>query len=117
MPDTNTATAAAAPGAAPQPDKKPIPEAAAAKAGGAEQQVPKIDEKLYPVGIVSSAGAELEGGEREVPEGEPPPLPVNAQLKWIGKPTTRLDGRAKVTGAAKYTADVNPPGMLFARML
>src|SRR5205814_787917 len=81
------------------------------------QQIPKIDEKLYPVGIVSSAGAELEGGEREVPDGEPPPLPVNAQLKWIGKPTTRLDGRAKVTGAAKYTADVNLPGMLFARML
>src|SRR5205823_8608861 len=45
------------------------------------------------------------------------PLPINEKLKVIGKPTTRLDGRLKVTGAAKYTADVNPPGMLFARMV
>jgi xanthine dehydrogenase YagR molybdenum-binding subunit len=76
-----------------------------------------MDPNLYPVGIVSVMGAEVEGAKREVPEGEPPPLPVNAELKVIGKPTPRLDGRLKVTGAAKYTADVNPPGMLFGRML
>ena len=35
----------------------------------------------------------------------------------IGKPTTRLDGRLKVTGAARYTADINLPGMLYGRML
>src|SRR5437870_8824498 len=71
-------------------------------------------QRMYPVGI---PGDELEQAERMVPQDEPPPLPVNEKLKVIGKPTTRLDGRSKVTGAAKYTADVNPPGMLFARMV
>ena len=59
----------------------------------------KIDANLYPVGIVSVMGAEVEGAERQVPEGEPPPLPVNSELKSIGKPTPRLDGELKVTGA------------------
>ena len=68
----------------------------------------------YPVGI---AGDEITTAERKVPDGEPPPLAVNEKLKVIGKPTSRIDGRAKVTGAAKYTADINLPGMLFARML
>src|SRR6476620_1756453 len=72
------------------------------------------DSTLYPVGI---AGEEITKAERKVPDSEPPPLPVNADLKVIGKPTPRLDGRAKVTGAAKYTADVNLPGMLFAKLV
>src|SRR5437870_7275227 len=29
----------------------------------------------------------------------------------------RVDGNAKVTGAAKYTYDVRPPGMLFGMIL
>src|SRR5437763_3329432 len=102
------------PPSAPRPDVKPIPEAATPKPG---PEIAKIDAKQYPVGIVSEAGADIEGAERTVPEGEPPPLPVNGELKVIGKPTARIDGRWKVTGAAKYTADVNPPGMLFGRML
>src|SRR3954466_7040086 len=99
---------------APRPDVKPIPEAATPKPG---PETPKVDAKLYPVGIVSALGAEVEGAEREVPKGDPPPMPVNSELKVVGKPTPRLDGRWKVTGAAKYTADVHPPGMLFGRML
>src|SRR3989449_9967186 len=71
-------------------------------------------QRVYPVGI---PGDELNEAERMVPQDEPPPLPVNEQLKVIGKPTPRLDGRLKVTGAAKYTADVNLPGMLYARMI
>lgn len=30
---------------------------------------------------------------------------------YIGKPTNRVDGRAKVTGKAKYTAEFNVPGL------
>ncbi len=30
----------------------------------------------------------------------------------LGKPMTRVDGRLKVTGAAKYAAEFNPPGVL-----
>ena len=67
-----------------------------------------------PVGI---AGAKIETAKRLVGVDEPPPLPVNAELKAIGKPTARIDGRLKVTGAAKYTADINLPGMLYAVLL
>lgn len=35
----------------------------------------------------------------------------------MGKPTTRLDGVAKVTGKAKYTGDERFPGMLYAKVL
>lgn len=31
----------------------------------------------------------------------------------IGKPTSRVDGRAKVTGAAKYAAEYNVPGLVY----
>ncbi len=31
----------------------------------------------------------------------------------IGKPTNRVDGRAKVTGAAKYAAEYNVPGLAY----
>src|SRR4051812_46429628 len=30
---------------------------------------------------------------------------------YIGKPTSRVDGRAKVTGAAKYAAEYNVPNL------
>jgi xanthine dehydrogenase YagR molybdenum-binding subunit len=35
----------------------------------------------------------------------------------MGKPATRLDGPAKVTGAAKYTYDVQPNGLLYGMIL
>ena len=54
--------------------------------------------------------------DREVPVDEPPPLPANKDLKYIGQPTVRYDGAAKVSGRGKYTADVHLPGMLYAYM-
>jgi xanthine dehydrogenase YagR molybdenum-binding subunit len=67
-----------------------------------------------PSGI---AGESLGEVERTIPADEPPPLPTNDKLAAIGKPTARVDGRAKVTGAARYTADVRLPGMLFGRIV
>src|SRR6516225_11655500 len=32
---------------------------------------------------------------------------------YIGTPTSRVDGRAKVTGAAKYAAEYNEPALAF----
>jgi len=55
--------------------------------------------------------------ERQVPVDEPPPLPPNSELTFIGKPTPRWDGPQKVSGRGKYTADIHLPGMLFARMI
>jgi len=59
----------------------------------------------------------LQQKQREVPLDEPPPMPANADLTYIGKPTLRYDGPAKAMGTAKYTADVQLPGMLYARMV
>ena len=44
-------------------------------------------------------------------------LPVNKDLNYIGKSAERWDGHAKVTGRARYTADVQLPGMLYARFV
>ncbi len=103
-------TTTEAPAAAPT-EKPPVPQAALPK-NGAEK--PKTDTQTYPVGI---AGVKIEEEERKVPATEAPPLPINEKLAVIGKPTPRVDGRAKVTGAAKYSADINLPGMLFAKLI
>jgi xanthine dehydrogenase YagR molybdenum-binding subunit len=75
---------------------------------------PKTRMVRVHAGIV---GAKIEEIEREVSVDEPPPLGLNSELSVLGKRTPRVDGRLKVTGAAKYTADVRLPGMLFARMV
>lgn len=43
--------------------------------------------------------------------------PKSDDAKWIGKKVARIDGPAKVTGAARYSYDVNRPGMLYAAVL
>ena len=68
----------------------------------------------FPVGI---PGEDLKREPRSVPAGEPPPWPPNAELAVVGKRTRRLEGRAKVTGAARFTADVRLRGMLYARRI
>ena len=45
------------------------------------------------------------------------PLKSPDQFKIIGKPVFRRDAYAKVTGQAKYAADIQLPGMLYARIL
>lgn len=74
----------------------------------------KLPSGIAGPGVPASALGEV---ERVLASDEPPPLPPNAALSVIGKPTPRLDGRLKVTGAARYTADVRLPGMLWARAL
>ena len=59
----------------------------------------------------------LQQKQREVRLDEPPPLPPNSELTYIGKPTVRYDGPAKAMGKGKYTADINLPGMLYARLV
>ncbi len=70
-----------------------------------------------PVGIVAEGINTVKMETRAVDPGEPPPLPVNAELKHLGKPTPRLDGPLKVTGGARYTIDIKLPGMLYAQLV
>lgn len=44
-------------------------------------------------------------------------MPWPKETRYLGKPLPRLDGPAKVTGRAKYTADVAPAGMLHGAIL
>lgn len=39
------------------------------------------------------------------------------EFTFIGKPTPMLDGRARVSGVAQYTADLTAPGMLYGKVL
>ncbi|HEY0781257.1 MAG TPA: molybdopterin cofactor-binding domain-containing protein, partial [Thermoanaerobaculia bacterium] len=43
--------------------------------------------------------------------------PEARDRRLIGKRISRLDGPAKVTGAAKYTYDLKRPGMLYAKVV
>ena len=78
----------------------------------AAQEAPRIE--TFPLGIASVG---LRSVERRIPADEPPPLPPNSELSVIGKPAPRQDGRAKVTGAVRFTTDISLPGMLYARVL
>lgn len=40
-----------------------------------------------------------------------------SEMTYLGKSYTRLDGHDKVTGKAKYSYDIQLPGMLFGRIL
>ena len=67
-----------------------------------------------PVGV---PGYTLRDEQRTVPASEPPVLPTNKDLEYIGKPVERWDGHLKVSGRARYTADVQLPGMLYAKFV
>lgn len=59
---------------------------------------------------------ELATGAAAVPVPQDPPLKAKKDYRYIGKPVKRLDGKAIVTGTAKYGLDVRLPGMLYAVM-
>ena len=48
---------------------------------------------------------------------------ANSDFNWPAKPSVlgtrvnRVDGPDKVTGRAKYTFDINRPGMLYAKIV
>jgi xanthine dehydrogenase YagR molybdenum-binding subunit len=70
---------------------------------------------------IKKTKVEFEGRieEREVivEEEHVEPWGADADLRWVGRPTTRVDGVARVTGQAVYTRDLYLPGMLFGRFL
>lgn len=83
---------------------------------GAPAPAEKTDRKSVsmPVGV---PGYTLHDEQRDVLATEPPVWPINQDLKYVGKSHERLDGLAKATGRARYTADVQLPGMLYAKLV
>ena len=67
-----------------------------------------------PVGVPDYT---LVSETRSVPASEPPVWPINKDLKYVGQSTERYDGAVKVTGRARYTSDVQLPGMLYAKFV
>jgi xanthine dehydrogenase YagR molybdenum-binding subunit len=55
--------------------------------------------------------------EMEVDDTGGPSWGANDRHRVINKPIRRVDGPVKVTGAAKFTHDMHPPGMLYGRIL
>lgn len=53
----------------------------------------------------------------EIPDGTPKPWDGKDELSIIGGHTARIDGEQKTTGKAKYTFDIQRPGMLHAVFL
>jgi xanthine dehydrogenase YagR molybdenum-binding subunit len=53
----------------------------------------------------------------ETPEGEPRPWDAHSRLQVVGTAVPRLDGPLKVSGAARYTADIVLEGLLHARVV
>jgi CO/xanthine dehydrogenase Mo-binding subunit len=70
---------------------------------------------------IKKTKVEFEGRieEREVivEEEHVKPWTRETEMQWVGKPTPRVDGMARVTGKAVYTYDVDPAGMLIGRFL
>src|SRR5262249_46525693 len=64
---------------------------------------------------------EVEGREEtkvvELPSRNPTPWGDEATLQTVGQGAQRMDALEKVTGDARYTADVQLPGMLYAALL
>ncbi|HXG63912.1 MAG TPA: molybdopterin cofactor-binding domain-containing protein, partial [Blastocatellia bacterium] len=55
--------------------------------------------------------------KRLIPDDEPPPWDAKSSLRVVGKPVPRLEARNKVTGKAKYTRDLQLPGMLYGAIV
>ncbi len=52
-----------------------------------------------------------------LPPGEPKPWDATSKLDVVGKPHPRIEAAAKVTGAARYTHDQRPAGLVHAAVL
>jgi xanthine dehydrogenase YagR molybdenum-binding subunit len=61
--------------------------------------------------------AEQNGAQHEAPDHPPVAWQKPGEMRILGHDIRRVDGPAKVTGRAKYTYDVNLPGLLHARVL
>ena len=95
------------------PTRGPLP--------GFEGDRPPAAPPAAPARRFVSTKVEIEGREEvkivELPAFEPEPWGEGAELHHVGARVPRVDALEKVTGRARYTADVERPGMLHAAIL
>jgi xanthine dehydrogenase YagR molybdenum-binding subunit len=65
--------------------------------------------------VAESASAKATA--RQAPANQHPTYPWPEKPRLIGTRISRVDGPLKVTGRAKYSYDVNRPGMIYGRIL
>ncbi len=65
------------------------------------------------VKLVLGFAADRQEVELTIPDEEPTPWDLESKFSVVGGKHARVDALAKVTGRAKYTHDINLPGMLF----
>ena len=70
-------------------------------------------ERSFMVGLPGALAAK----ERKAAPDEPQAWDGSAKLRVVGQPTPRIDGPEKVTGRARYSFDVQLPGMLYAAVV
>jgi CO/xanthine dehydrogenase Mo-binding subunit len=83
-----------------------------------ELRVGARDERARPTKRFASTKVEVEGREEikilELPDLEPAPWSEDVKLGIVGQRVPRADALEKVTGRARYTADIARPAMLHA---
>jgi xanthine dehydrogenase YagR molybdenum-binding subunit len=89
--------------------KLPVEDAMSAQAAAPAKTTVQM-----PVGV---PGYTLVEETRSVPPTEPPVWPINKDLKYVGQSIERYDGLLKASGRARYTSDVQLPGMLYAKFV
>src|SRR5262245_27348826 len=65
------------------------------------------------LGAIGSVGQARADDAQQAAISMQPNFQVNASMTYIGTPTSRYDGSAKVTGAAKYAGEFNMPGLAY----
>ncbi|HTO97122.1 MAG TPA: molybdopterin-dependent oxidoreductase [Myxococcales bacterium] len=78
-----------------------------------KEQAAEVEARTFQVGLPGA----LASKERKVPRDEPAPWDGRARLSVVGQKVPRLEGPEKVTGRARYSFDVQLPGMLHAAVV
>src|SRR5262249_4893670 len=81
------------------------------------QEQPKPEVPTVPYTIKAGLPNAPTSLEVKVAEGDIKPWDLDTKFKVVKGRYPRLDGPQKVTGRAKYTFDINLPGMLWGRVV
>lgn len=89
--------------------------------GHGSSQIPEDKSSARSEARFVTTTVEVEGREEtkvvEIPAFESPPWDADAKLEIVGTRALRVDGLEKITGRARYTADIQRPRMTFAALV